>query len=184
MGRFGNIEFLRTLVRLCESTGHFYWLPRDPLLYDRAQSAFRFNNAYAGKRADSICPVSGYARIKFTLNKESVTIRAHRLVWAFAHEVWPPEMLDHINRKRADNRLGNLRPADHRLNGKNRNASKNSPTGVSGVHFCSSRKKWVARIVDNDGQRRHLGYFDTANSAQEVRENAELAYGYSDALCV
>lgn len=183
MRTFGDIAFLRTLVRLCEDTGRFYWLPRCPSLYDREQSATRFNSTYAGKLAESICPVSGYARIKFTLNKESTTVRAHRLVWAFAHGDWPPEMIDHINRKRACNKLVNLRLADHRLNGKNRGASKNSPTGVSGVHFCSARKKWVARIVDSDGHRRHLGYFDTMSGAQEVRENAESSYGYSTAHC-
>ena len=81
-----------------------------------------------GKVAGSV-GTNGYV----TVNLDKQWVGAHRLVWAW-HFGYLPAQLDHINGDRADNRIENLRPATTHENGHNRRASRNSCTGVKGIH--------------------------------------------------
>ena len=81
-----------------------------------------------GKVAGSV-GTNGYV----TVNLDKKWIGAHRLVWAW-HFGYLPDQIDHINGDRADNRIDNLRPASTHENGHNRGASRNSCTGVKGIH--------------------------------------------------
>lgn len=49
---------------------------------------------------------------------------AHRVVWKWVTSNEPGQQLDHINRQRQDNRIANLREADHSLQSQNRDKSK------------------------------------------------------------
>ena len=72
----------------------------------------------------------------------------HRVVWELAHGYTPPE-LDHENRDKTDNRLGNLRPATHMDNLQNRTATATSKSGVKGLHWCETDKRWIGQIKHN-----------------------------------
>jgi hypothetical protein len=85
--------------------------------------------------------------------------RLHHLVWLYHRGEFASE-LDHINRKRSDNRIENLRSCTHSQNLGNARARVHKYKGVT---FCKATKKWRAQLNG------HLGRFDTI-------EEAALAY--------
>ncbi|WP_286657873.1 HNH endonuclease signature motif containing protein [Variovorax fucosicus] len=44
----------------------------------------------------------------------------HRLAWLLHYGAWPTQVIDHINRDKADNRIANLRDVAQAVNLKNR----------------------------------------------------------------
>jgi len=89
----------------------------------------------------------------------------HRLVWLYHHGQWP-EVIDHINHNKLDNRIENLRDVGSVEN--NRNMA-----GVKGVCFDNTKGKWKAYI-----QRKHLGSFENQEDAIAARRAALVEYGF------
>lgn len=103
----------------------------------------------------------GYVRVRFMGRK----IYAHRLIWIF-HYGNCPDLLDHIDRNKSNNRVENLRPATKSRNALNSKLPTTcSNTGVRGVHAVGSR--FAARVIV-DGERRYLGLHDTIDSAKRA----------------
>lgn len=80
----------------------------------------------------------------------SVTIRyrswlLHRVIFLL-EKGYLPRFLDHIDRDRKNNRIGNLREASKRLNCFNRSVSKNTVSGIRGVTYVRKKKIWRGRI--------------------------------------
>lgn len=94
---------------------------------------------------------------------------AHRVAWYITHgEV--PKVIDHINGKRWDNRIVNLRNVTMYENGLNREfLNSNNSSGIDGISFHKPRGKWRARHVLN-GKTHHVGTFDTKEEAAEALE--------------
>ena len=93
--------------------------------------------------------------------------RAHRLIWFYAHGEWPKNDIDHINGKRDDNRLENLRDVTTAENIQNQVAAhKRNRSGRLGV--TERAYGFEARICTN-GVSKKLGLFKTL-------EEAEAAY--------
>lgn len=103
---------------------------------------------------------------------------AHRIIWEM-HNGPIPEVaeIDHVNHNRLDNRIENLRMVSHSENQKNQKANRMNTSGVTGVHWCKSRCKWVARITV-DGKHINLGGFDSKDSAVSARKTAEKRFGF------
>lgn len=102
--------------------------------------------------------------------------KAHRLAF-FYMEGDTPGAVDHINHVRTDNRWINLRPADRAINGKNQRMGSNNKSGVTGVFWHKSAKKWVAQIRVNR-KRVHLGSFASFDDAVAARKEAEVEHGF------
>lgn len=100
---------------------------------------------------------------------------AHRLAWLYVYGTWPNGNLDHINRTRSDNRIANLREADHQQNGRNMSKRLDNTSGHPGVAWSCRKSKWRARIVHNHLDF-HLGYFTTLEDAVAARKAGELKY--------
>lgn len=99
---------------------------------------------------------------------------AHRLAWFYAYGEWT-EQIDHIDRNRHNNRLSNLRPCTHQENTWNMSLRGQTASGVVGVNWNQSRRKWVAKI--SMGKRtKTLGYFDEISAAQAARHEAVQKY--------
>ena len=60
--------------------------------------------------------------------------KAHRLVYAYFNGKFPDLEIDHINRKRTDNRIENLREVDRQRNVQNTTRKVNPDTGVIGIY--------------------------------------------------
>lgn len=110
---------------------------------------------------------SGY--VLLTLDKK--TIRAHRAAWAIYYGELPCRELDHINGKRSDNRIVNLREVTRSQNCQNSFTRKNN-SGVKGVHLRKDTGRYSAQI-QVDGEVTYLGCFDNIEAAKNARVSAE-----------
>ncbi len=87
--------------------------------------------------------------------------------------------IDHINGDRGDNRISNLRVVTSTENNRNKAINKNNTSGVTGVTWSKSRRKWIAQIhIGKIGKA--LGGFDRVEDAIAARKNAETRYGFHE----
>ena len=104
----------------------------------------------------------------------------HRVIWIMHHGD-APEMLDHINNDKSDNRIENLRPATRVQNGYNRAGTSINTTGVKNVSWVKRNKKWGVNISVN-GKRKWIGLFEDLELAdlvaQEVRHKYHGQYAH------
>jgi hypothetical protein len=82
---------------------------------------------------------------------------SHRIIYTMTHGCCP-DILDHINGDRLDNRVENLRPATTTQNHQNRRAHTKNNTGHKNIYF--RRDKYEVAFNVN-GKRMNFGtYFD------------------------
>ena len=150
---------LKQLLTYDPETGLFTW---------RVNGKGRFQRA--GAIAGSL-KETGYIKIC----ADCKTYRAHRLAWFYAHGVWPPHEIDHVNRDKTDNRISNLRLATHAENCQNMPLRRNNKHGVAGITFHTGKRKkrWQAKIIAN-GATKYLGYYHTIEEAKAARVREEL----------
>lgn len=143
------------------------------LNYDAATGVFTWRRgrgprAPAGRVAGAV-GVRGYR----TIRVDQADYRAGRLAWFYVHAKWPPSLIDHINGIRDDDRIANLRPANHSQN--NANAKRRSDQrAAKGVSLNSRTGKWTASVACN-GRSKHLGSFDSMSAAARAYEAAAIA---------
>jgi len=155
-----NQAELKRLLSYDPDTGVFTWL------VDRS------NKVRVGHRA-GVVNKRGYSVITINYTQH----RAHRLAWLYVHGRFPENNLDHVNRDKTDNRLCNLREATSTENNRNMPRKKANTSGVNGVHWSKSSRKWHAQISIL-GKTTHLGLFDDIKDAALMRWIAERRYGY------
>ena len=114
-----------------------------------------YNNVGVGKIAGCLGH-DGYWQLMW--NRKMY--RAHRLIYLW-HHGHLPELIDHIDQDRANNRIENLRAADKRLNALN-NKAKN-------VSFNNRLKLWVVQVGDLQGKT-HVKYRKTEQEALELAQ--------------
>jgi hypothetical protein len=148
---------LKELLTYYPETGQFYW-----------------NTGGKGRRLDrragSFHKASGYIHIGICGKK----YRAHRLAWLYTYGFLPENLLDHINRDRADNRIDNLRAVDMVENTKNNSVRVDNTSGVTGVCWAKREGKWLVRISS-----KFIGYTDSLGEAIKLRLKAAKDNGYT-----
>jgi hypothetical protein len=102
----------------------------------------------------------------------------HRLVFLYHHGYTPENMIDHIDRNRANNRIGNLREVSHSCNMRNAKQQK-SVSGIKGIHWHKPHQKWTACIAVG-GSQKHLGYYQDFTEAVAHRFAAEQCLKWND----
>ena len=118
-----TLERLKSLLSYDAETGVWTWIARSA----------KFSNKRPGDVAG--CPdPRGYRRIRI----DGKYYKAHRLAWFYVHGEWPPEMIDHRNRKPGEDAFENLRPASRSQNQTNRRG------------HTASKLKGVYRRVNSD----------------------------------
>lgn len=94
--------------------------------------------------------------------KKVITVSAHQLGWyLYYKEV--PNLLDHINRIKTDNKIDNLREISRSLNAINTNKNDNA----NGYIYNKEIGKFISRIRINNKQI-YLGSYDSKELANEA----------------
>ena len=106
---------------------------------------------------------NGYLRVM--LNKKQLLV--HRVVWKLMTGDEPPEVIDHINRNRSDNRWENLRSSDMQRNQGNR----------VGRGTRQTKQGWEAW-----GGGNYLGIHKTEKEAHQTYVQWHLSYFGSDSV--
>lgn len=83
------------------------------------------------------------------------------------HGEWPEHEVDHKNLDSLDDRLENLRVATPSQNQANKGMRKDNTSGVKGVAWDSSKKKWAAS-TSLGGRSIHLGRYDRIEDAAKA----------------
>lgn len=151
---------LMDILNYCPTTGQFTWKVRTS------------NRVAVGDVAGHVAP-GGYIQIRIA----GTLHYGHRLAFLYMTGTWPTNILDHDNRKRADNRWANLVVSTRLQNMRNCARSKNNASGVNGVLWDRKRSKWMAHITLNY-KKKFLGYFDDIPAAAAARETANAANGF------
>lgn len=154
------ISFLRQVLRYCPETGSLFWrddVPPTPRGVPRANKAAGRHNA------------KGY----LVISVGGTLLVAHRIAFALHYGVWPDQELDHINGKRDDNRIANLRQCDRYGNNHNTARPASNKSGFKGVCWCARYGKWEAKIKAR-GRQHWLGLFETPEAAHAAYASAAL----------
>lgn len=146
MKNLPTIERLKELLNYNPETGEFTW-------------KIGRKGALQGAKAGYVRK-DGYLFICIDYRK----IGAHRIAWALMTGEWCPDVIDHANMDKLDNRFSNLRRASKMLNAHNAPAPRSNTSGFKNVRWNSQRGKWQADTQIN-GARRYIGLFDTKEAA-------------------
>lgn len=143
------------------------------LSYDASTGTFRWliskgGNARIGQEAGCVNAV-GYRAI--LINRRNYL--AHRLAWFYVKGAWPQFMIDHADRNRLNNAIGNLREATNSQNQGNKYSigfsERVDPAHPDRVNKFESR-------IGVDGKLKHLGCFPTAEAARAAYIDAHRAH--------
>jgi hypothetical protein len=139
---------------------------REVLDYNPENGSFTWKiNAAKSVKAGSLAgniSKKGYVTIGY-LNK---IYKAHRLAWLHTYGVWPAGLIDHINGKKADNRIDNLRVVD--ASGNSQNVRKPNARNKSGfIGVIAFQNKWRASITIA-GKTRRIGDYSTPEKAHQA----------------
>lgn len=146
------------------------------LTYDAVTGALRWRVARPGPRANAgeeVGSVKSDGRYRSFVYQHR-RYYSHRVIWELMHGPIPLGMcIDHIDGDGLNNRLANLRLTTLSGNQRNRFVSRNSTTGVPGVHHHSNGRGYSVWCAN-----RYVGYFTNLRAATAARKRAELANGY------
>jgi hypothetical protein len=123
------------------------------------------------KAGDEVgCNNNGYrlARVK------GKYIQTHRAIFLM-HFGYLPEIIDHIDGNKSNNKIENLRAATKAQNAWNSKIASNNKSGIRGVSWNKQTSKWKVAI-NVDGRAIHLGRFSNIKDAQKVIESARIQY--------
>ncbi|HLX18453.1 MAG TPA: HNH endonuclease [Bradyrhizobium sp.] len=162
-----SAAFVRSVLDYDPVTGRLTWRLRS----DRLRA---WNSRFVGRETGTSYQ---YGAKQVRINDRLYL--AHRVAWLHHYGEWPVSGIDHINGDPGDNRIVNLRLADHSQNGQNRGAQKNNSSGFKGVTYDKKNKKWRAKISVS-GKHYDLGRHETAELAALAYERAvvELHSGF------
>lgn len=120
---------------------------------------------------------NGYLSIAIRSKGKVVALSAHRVAWQMHYGHVPPKNIDHINRDKTDNRIGNLRLCDQTQNQGNYLMRSNNKSGVRGVYWSEHHQKWVAQITYKGKARRIGGFVHIDDAAKAYQAEYSRLFG-------
>lgn len=153
-------------------TGDLIWKRRPDYHFPSKVGAAVFNGRYSGRVAGK--PSNGYKHVTVSGNP----IPSHRVIYMMVHGRWPL-MVDHINGKRDDNRITNLRECNKSTNAVNSKLPSTNKSGYKGVSLYKNGF-WRA-CTKKDQKFIHIGLYKTQEEAFEAykKKSSELFGGFS-----
>lgn len=137
---------------------------KDGQLYWKNHAQLK-NKLAGGVRSD------GYRSVQISLGKGiAQRVLLHRAIFLM-HYGYLPEIVDHIDRDKTNNRIENLRGCTHQENLWNQPVRKKNSSGYKGVYWNKKNKKWIV-YVSVDRKLKSFGSYDDLNKAIEIAEKA------------
>lgn len=140
------------------------WTKHDGYTLEDCLSLFRYENGklYRIKDVSNTAKTGYLAGTKATNGYHTVVINKkrtciHRVIF-FMHHGYLPEVVDHINGIKDDNRIENLRASNYSLNGFSYRKKTGKSSKYRGVSFIKRDKRFQAKIKIC-GKSINLGYF-------------------------
>lgn len=141
-------------------------------MFSTARSHSIWNARYSGRQAFTAKDRDGYFQGSFLGQR----LRTHRVVFALTHGDWP-DVVDHIDGDRTNNRISNLRNVSQAENARNVRAPTRNTSGQVGVCWIAARQRWKAQIM-RDGKGITIGWFADFADAVAARAQAERDFGF------
>lgn len=146
---------VKELLNYNPDTGVFTWL----------KPSSNLSRVKIGSIAGSVDASRGYRKIRVKCKRYA----AHRLAWFYVHGEWP-DVIDHINGERDDNRMINLRDVSQFINTQNMSRNK---SGCAGVTKNPKDNYWYARL-NTGGVNQFLGCFKRYEDACIAARRARI----------
>ncbi|HDM8089251.1 TPA: HNH endonuclease [Yersinia enterocolitica] len=149
----------------------------DYFIYNAEDGALRWKVARGGILPGRLAGGfngEGYLHVGFNHK----TYKVHRVIWEMHNGPIPEGMqVDHIDHNRVNNRIENLRIVTQAQNSKNRTRQADNSSGICGVCWDKSKRKWSSQIMI-DKKQINLGRFNDINEAISARKAAEVKYEF------
>ena len=129
----------------------------------------RSGNGKVGDLSGSV-NADGYFQVQ--INGD--TLLQHRLIFLYLYG-YAPDLIDHIDGNKLNNQAGNLRECNKSENNYNSKIRKDNTSGIKGVSWDFSRKKWAAQIQVNR-KKKMLGGFTDKQEAEKTVVAARLLF--------
>ena len=145
-------------VRYDEKTGYLYWTK-------------------SGRGRSLTKPIGSYDRqgyLRFNFQKQ--VFRVHRVIWFIVYGDLP-RIIDHKNELKSDNRISNLRVANHSTNAANRGKQNNNTSGYKGVCWSKRDKSWLVQIQYKNTYYSKHGFNCPIEAAKHYDEIAKVLFG-------
>lgn len=132
--------------------------------YNKDTGVFIWNNSCKRNKGMIAGTVNkfGYRKLTIKINNKLTIINAHRLAWFLVYGKAPESCLDHINGKKDDNRIKNLRCVTDQENQMNRLCHRKGI--LWGTHYHKSSNLYGARVRFED-KVFSLGYYKNRKQA-------------------
>jgi len=111
-----------------------------------------------------------YARIHI----DGKYYKVHRIIFLY-HKGYLPNIIDHINGDRYDNRIENLREASTYQNRQNSRIYSTNKSGVKNVYWAENCQKWRVTLTINS-KRKTFGFYDDLEEAKQVATSMRDKY--------
>lgn len=168
-------EILVSLLDYNPLTGKLFWLSRSPSMFrgeNKEKSCKTWNTQFAGREAFTTISTTGY----FYGNVFDKKHFTHRVAFAIMEGRYP-DIVDHIDGDKLNNRFANLREADRSGNARNVAPAWNGSSRYLGVSWARRGSKWYACITV-DGRTKSLGrHASEIDAARAYDEAATQYYG-------
>ena len=102
----------------------------------------------------------------------------HRVIWLWHKGYMPEGMIDHKDRNRLNNNIGNLREVSDQCNVRNSIVHKSNSSGVKGISWSEISNKWHS-YIGIEGKRVHLGLYDNFSDAVKARWEKEVEVNWA-----
>ena len=166
-------------MTLTQEEAHRLFEYRDGVLYwkERPKSDFKIDWAWKQWNQKYSFQQSGSCAGKYvnvSINK--IRHQAHRIIFLMQHG-YVPDVVDHIDGNRQNNKIKNLRVATHTQNLQNSKISKHNNSGCKNVVWHKQRKKWAVRLVLNKKSKSYGLYADLELAELVAQEARNLNFG-------
>lgn len=156
-------DLLREVFDYDHETGDLIFKAKDSMTAENR----RWNTRYAGRPCGSENS-QGYLHVKLLGKKEKV----HRMVFLF-HKGYLPDVIDHADNDKLNNRIENLREATRSENNRNARRRADNKSGIKGVTWHNQHQKWYATIRC-EGKAKFLGLFANKVAADTAVKKARV----------